>query len=327
MTTEYANRRARAPHPTNPMTDYYELLQVSPKADPEIIEAAYRRLALKFHPDHNSAPDAARQMQEINAAYAVLKDPERRAEYDRRPPDPEYSGDWSEDDYVPPRAGLLVRLRHWFGLASGWTRLGWGLSGLAIVTVVFLLVIGNGEKAANGSVNPTSSPTSQTPALPAKTLFLDDFENPTDLNWKLDAPWHLTRRYSASGRQSLWFGDEARGRYSPNLNISATLLQPVDLSAASSPILRFRLTGQSDYTQIPNGEDRLFVEVATPGQSFKPIFSTNSLYADWQEVAIDLSRWKDKPLQIRIRFSSGTLNSGAGFNGFFVDDVRIDKEP
>lgn len=62
--------------------DYYATLQVDPRADPDVIEAAYRRLARKWHPDTNAAPDAALRMQRLNEAYGVLRDPERRRAYD-----------------------------------------------------------------------------------------------------------------------------------------------------------------------------------------------------------------------------------------------------
>lgn len=61
----------------------YEILQVDRRAEQEVIEAAYRRLALKYHPDVSRAPDADRRMKEITRAYAVLGDPHHRAEYDR----------------------------------------------------------------------------------------------------------------------------------------------------------------------------------------------------------------------------------------------------
>lgn len=64
--------------------DYYATLQVHPKAEPEIIDAAYRRLAAKYHPDVNPGPDATARMQQINEAYRILSDPARRAAYDAR---------------------------------------------------------------------------------------------------------------------------------------------------------------------------------------------------------------------------------------------------
>jgi len=60
----------------------YEVLQVSTSACPEVVHAAYRALARTYHPDVNPGEGAARQMRQLNAAYHVLSDPERRARYD-----------------------------------------------------------------------------------------------------------------------------------------------------------------------------------------------------------------------------------------------------
>jgi curved DNA-binding protein CbpA len=70
------------------MIDHYATLGVSPASDDVVIQAAYRALMRKYHPDTNPSLDAARKATEINAAYAVLGDPGRRAAYDmaRRPP-------------------------------------------------------------------------------------------------------------------------------------------------------------------------------------------------------------------------------------------------
>jgi curved DNA-binding protein CbpA len=63
--------------------DAYKTLQVDSEADPEVIQAAYRRLAQKFHPDVAPGPEAAARMAAINRAWAVLRDPASRAAYDR----------------------------------------------------------------------------------------------------------------------------------------------------------------------------------------------------------------------------------------------------
>ncbi len=63
--------------------DYYKMLQVDPDAEPEVIAAAYKRLAQKYHPDVQIGATEARRIQEINTAYEVLSNPSKRAQYDR----------------------------------------------------------------------------------------------------------------------------------------------------------------------------------------------------------------------------------------------------
>jgi curved DNA-binding protein CbpA len=69
--------------PDDPQFDAYKTLQVDPEADPEVIQAAYRRLAQKWHPDLASGQEAEDRMVAINRAWEMLGDPVRRAEYDR----------------------------------------------------------------------------------------------------------------------------------------------------------------------------------------------------------------------------------------------------
>lgn len=64
-------------------TDLYDILQVAPHAEPEVIESAYKRLALKYHPDVNNASDAHARMRALNHAYEILRDPAARARYDQ----------------------------------------------------------------------------------------------------------------------------------------------------------------------------------------------------------------------------------------------------
>ena len=59
--------------------DYYEILQLHPTAEPEVVESAFRRLALKHHPDKGGSNE---RMAELNRAYTVLSNPQQRALYD-----------------------------------------------------------------------------------------------------------------------------------------------------------------------------------------------------------------------------------------------------
>src|SRR6267143_5688122 len=63
--------------------DYYEVLSVARTCSDDDIKKAYRRLALQFHPDRNSAPEATERFKEATEAYQVLSDAEKRSQYDR----------------------------------------------------------------------------------------------------------------------------------------------------------------------------------------------------------------------------------------------------
>ena len=62
--------------------DYYSVLGVSPSSEDVVIRAAYRALMRRYHPDADSSDDATERARLINAAYAVLSDPEQRRRYD-----------------------------------------------------------------------------------------------------------------------------------------------------------------------------------------------------------------------------------------------------
>ena len=79
--------------------DYYEILGVSRDADAKKIKAAYRKLARKWHPDLHSGKDkeqAEEKFKEINEAYEVLSDAEKRSKYDR------LGSNWKTGDQFDP---------------------------------------------------------------------------------------------------------------------------------------------------------------------------------------------------------------------------------
>ncbi len=79
------------------MRNYYDILGVKKNASAEEIKRAYRELALKLHPDRNKDKSAEEKFKEVNAAYAVLGDPEKRKQYDSFGPD-QFNRRYSEED-------------------------------------------------------------------------------------------------------------------------------------------------------------------------------------------------------------------------------------
>jgi DnaJ-class molecular chaperone len=75
-----SNRKTDNSSPRN----HYQILQVDPQAESEIIAAAYKRLARMYHPDVNDSPEASSKMKEINQANKILSDPVKRQEYDEK---------------------------------------------------------------------------------------------------------------------------------------------------------------------------------------------------------------------------------------------------
>jgi curved DNA-binding protein CbpA len=67
-----------------PPLDPYQILQVLPSAEQEVVAAAFRALALKYHPDRDSTARAAQKMRQLNEAWALVRDDATRARFDRR---------------------------------------------------------------------------------------------------------------------------------------------------------------------------------------------------------------------------------------------------
>lgn len=94
--------------------DYYEILQVHHRAETAVIEAAYKKLAHKYHPDHNTDPHAAEFMKKINVAHDILCNLADRKDYDelwsRRKVDGQAQDSRSTKNYPDP--SLVVLPKH-----------------------------------------------------------------------------------------------------------------------------------------------------------------------------------------------------------------------
>jgi curved DNA-binding protein CbpA len=124
--------------------NYYQILMVDPSADADIMAVVHRRLAQRFHPDMDPGDDARQRMLEINQAYDVLRNPERRARYDqelatrrdrrnvdryvKRPTDPSpigttttSSSDKPYGEAGPPPRGVARGSVLEFGRYKGWS--------------------------------------------------------------------------------------------------------------------------------------------------------------------------------------------------------------
>ena len=101
------------------LVDPYRILQVAPNAEQEVIQAAYRALALKYHPDRDRTTYAQRRMLQINAAYALLRDVSVRSQWDRSEREGRHAP--TRAGAAPPPRSEAAGTRVSFGRYAGWT--------------------------------------------------------------------------------------------------------------------------------------------------------------------------------------------------------------
>ena len=120
--------------------DYYETLGVARDASQDDVKRAYRRLARKYHPDVSKEANAESRFKEVGEAYEVLKDPEKRAAYDR------FGKDWKHGQEFRPPPGWERQFN--FG--------GSGFSGTSGFSDFFETLFGHGGvRGARGARGPT----------------------------------------------------------------------------------------------------------------------------------------------------------------------------
>jgi len=114
------------------VTDPYRVLQVAPSAEQEVVNAAFRALALKYHPDRDSSGAAARRMAELNEAYALVRDPRARGRWDATQQNGASAGGGvssygftrssaARASVPPPPRGKAAGTQLPFGRYAGWT--------------------------------------------------------------------------------------------------------------------------------------------------------------------------------------------------------------
>jgi hypothetical protein len=177
------------------LTDYYALLHLGPGCSAAEIRAAYRRLARRYHPDVNPAPEAARRMAAINEAYAVLGHPLRRRAYDLArgragPPNPAHHRSQGSG---APRAGT-VRVPRLRALVP------WTLA-LVLSWTTVLLIDGDGRNRTGTALPPVRPPAFTAAPAPQLTI-APQAEQPALLAFSADAA--LLATASRTGAITVW---------------------------------------------------------------------------------------------------------------------------
>ena len=105
------------------VVDPYAVLQVAPTAEVEVLHAAFRALAMKYHPDRDQTQYAARRMAQLNEAYALVRDDAARARWDRaqRAATWGYATEATGSGPAPPPRSASAGTKLTFGRYTGWT--------------------------------------------------------------------------------------------------------------------------------------------------------------------------------------------------------------
>ena len=145
--------------------DYYEVLQVSAEAEHEVIGAAYKRLARKYHPDLNPDPAAALRMRDLNRAIEILGDPQKRAEYDARRR--RWRARHAEPTLLPASRAADVRRRRSPIVLPAVIVAGAVSVGLAMIAIRLVFDTGDGPSVTE--LNATTAPQAPASSVPPES--------------------------------------------------------------------------------------------------------------------------------------------------------------
>jgi len=179
--------------------NYYRILGLAPYAEDVVIQAAYRALMRRYHPDTNASADAKQRAAEINEAYEVLSNPTKRARYDaelkvaqakqRTTGESSSAGRQWESQSPPPRPPQPPKATESGPVTpppepSGLAKAGWVAGGIGLILLVAALSTSPGQDANTMNVDENAMPTDLTDmnmasantVEPPKPIKLSDLE-------------------------------------------------------------------------------------------------------------------------------------------------------
>jgi molecular chaperone DnaJ len=254
--------------PTVQFRDYYKTLGVDRSADEKAIRAAYRKLARKYHPDVNAGDKTAEnKFKEVNEAYDVLSDPEKRRMYDR------YGADWEryrEAGFTgaePTSRAGTADFGQWFtGQSDGGFRVEFGQAEPSGFSDFFQTLFGTGRRAAGGFGQRLQRRRGQDVEVPVDVTFDEAFRG-TTRRFEVSAP----DQCPTCGGSGL-----ARGTTCPTCDGTGTIDRKraieVKIPAGVQIGSKIRVAGQGGAGQAggPRGDAYLIVNVK-PNSAFERV--------------------------------------------------------
>lgn len=215
--------------------DYYKILGVERSTDQDGIRKAFRRLAAKYHPDRNKAADAEERFKEVNEAYEVLSDPEKRSRYDQ------LGANWNNTGGFQPPPGWNASS----GGASfqfdpnGFQGFGGG-HGASGFSDFFESLFGGGftqARTAQGARQHARKPAAQNMSI---QLSLEDIYNGTEKTIRLPDGSNVQIRIPAGMEEGKKLRLSGKGPQGSDIHLQVKM----------KPHPRFRVDGRDIYTDV-----------------------------------------------------------------------------